>query len=123
MGFGVNIWTYVYGRIRGLEDRQVGWKEVASGGFGDDENTWIWSQNWYNGKLYVGTGRSINCDIDYTAAVSTNFPLYPPPGNACPLDGLDLASSAQIWQYTPQTHTWLMVYESPRDVSLGPKRQ
>ena len=121
MGFGTPAWAYVYGRISGLENRAAGWKEVASGGFGDDQNAWAWSQIWFKGNLYVGTGRNVDCITSDTAAVQTGVPLYPSPGGTryCPQDPLHIATPAEIWKYTPQTKTWARVYQSPQDIPLG----
>ena len=80
MGYGKTAWPYIYGRISGLEVRAAGWKQIASGGFGDDQNAWAWSQTWFQGNLYVGTGRNVDCITSDTAAVQTGVPIYPPPG-------------------------------------------
>jgi len=119
MGYGSVSWPYVYGRIAGLENRFSGWKEIASGGLGDDENTWIWSQTWFQGNLFVGTGRQINCDTDYSAAVASGLPIYPPPGNTCPTDPAQLGTGAEVWKYTPQTKTWVRVYKAPQTIPIG----
>jgi pimeloyl-ACP methyl ester carboxylesterase len=119
MGFGDESWAYVYGRISGLENRFSGWKEIASGGYGDDANTWTWSQTWFQGNLFVGTGRQINCDTTYSAAIGSGLNLYPPPGNDCPDDGTQLGTGAEIWKYTPQTKTWVRVYKAPQTIPIG----
>lgn len=116
---GQYSWNFIHGRIQGNEDRQAGWHQIASGGFGDDANAWIWSQTWFQGKLYIGTASSVNCITDYMAALGYNLPIYPPPGNDCPTDPTGLGRPAEIWQYTPQTHTWLKVYTSPQDIPIG----
>jgi hypothetical protein len=120
MAFGSVSWPYVYGRIAGLENRFSGWKEIASGGYGDDENTWTWSQTWFQGNLFVGTGRQINCDTTYSAALGAVIAsLYPPPGNDCPTDPTQLGTGAEIWKYTPQTKTWVRVYKAPQTIPIG----
>jgi pimeloyl-ACP methyl ester carboxylesterase len=119
VAFGQNTWTNIYGRITGLENRLSGWQEIASGGFGNDANTWIWSQTWWNGNLYVGTATNINCAIDYTEGIETGLPLYPPPGINCPTDPTQLPQPAEIWRYTPNTKTWARVYQSPVDIPIG----
>ncbi|HET7035102.1 MAG TPA: hypothetical protein VFI42_05410 [Thermomicrobiaceae bacterium] len=84
-------------------------------GWGDEGNSFSWSMAWYNGKLYVGTGRYTSCfssatyDFYDIAPYSTN----PAPGVTCPPDWMDLDLRAEIWQYTPETNTWLRVYQSP----------
>ncbi len=119
VAFGQNTWANIYGRINGLENRLSGWQLIAAGGYGDDTNTWTWSQAWWNGNLYVGTARNVNCAIDYTAAQGTGLPLYPPPGNDCPLDPTQLPLPAEIWRYTPNTKTWTRVYRAPQDIPIG----
>lgn len=121
MGYGKTAWPYIYGRISGLEVRAAGWKQIASGGFGDDQNAWAWSQTWFQGNLYVGTGRNVDCITSDTAAVQTGVPIYPPPGGEryCPSDPLHIGTPAEIWRYTPQTKTWARVYQAPQDIPLG----
>ena len=93
---------------------------VGTGGFGDDHNTWSWSMKWFQGKLYVGTGRDVNCFSLADNAVQTNNPgSYPPAQGGCPPDYTDLKLQAEIWQFTPQTHTWVRVFQSPNTVPLG----
>ncbi len=73
---------------------------------------------WFNGKLYVGTGRDVNCFSHADDLVQTGAKIaYPIAG--CPSDYKDLSLQAEIWQYTPQTKTWLRVYQSPADIPIG----
>lgn len=119
IAFGQEAWPYVYGRIQGMEDRLSGWQRIASGGLGDDENTWVWSQTWFNGNLYIGTGRQINCMVTYASALGSGLSLYPPEGNDCPIDPTQLGTGAEIWRYTPQTKTWTRVYKAPQTIPIG----
>ena len=121
IAYGSNAWPYIYGRFSGLENRMPGWQQIANGGFGNDNNAWAWSQIWFNGYLFVGTGTNVDCVTADTAAVQTGVDLYPSPSGArfCPEDPLHIAQPAQIWRYTPQTKTWAMVYQSPQDIPLG----
>jgi hypothetical protein len=105
--------------IQNLERQIPGFKRIATGGFGDDANTFTWSMKWFKGKLYVGTGREVNCITLLTSDVQNGTHLYPPPNGACPTDPRLLPLAAQIWQYTPSTHNWQMVYQSPQDIPLG----
>ena len=34
---------------------------IAQNGFGDPNNSYMWSMDWFKGKLYVGTGRDEEC--------------------------------------------------------------
>ncbi|HEU4759245.1 MAG TPA: hypothetical protein VFT91_04605, partial [Dehalococcoidia bacterium] len=77
----------------------------ASQGFGDRQNSVMWSMKWFKGKLYVGTNRSWLC-WSYASFVTT-VPflsyLYPPrdPDTVCPADINDLPLRAEIWAWTP----------------------
>ena len=102
-------------------------QKIATGGFGDRENSYSWSMAWFKGKLYVGTARDEHC----VEAETLNF-YYPGygyydgaldslPQAYCPPDPYDLDLRAEIWQYTPgqnppATGTWQMVYQSPADI-------
>jgi hypothetical protein len=90
--------------------------QVNVQGFGDRQNTWAWSMQWWKGSLYVGTNRSWSC-IGYAAWLSE---LYPPsdPDIECTPDPDDLLLQAEIWRYTPRTRTWERVYQSPNDVEI-----
>ena len=59
-------------------------QKIATGGFGDFQNSYSWSMAWFKGKLYVGTARSFHC----VEAATLDF-YYPGQGyyNG-PLDGL-----------------------------------
>ncbi|HEU5424185.1 MAG TPA: hypothetical protein VFU72_11635, partial [Nitrolancea sp.] len=84
-------------------------------GWGDSGNSFSWSMAWFNGKLYVGTGRYTNCVSFATYAFYdiADYSTNPAPGVTCPPDWMDLNLRAEIWQYTPETNTWLRVYQSP----------
>ena len=93
---------------------------LAQRGFGDTQNSYAWAMEWFRGKLYVGTGRSVMC---VEAAVSqfyfkfTSFyQTNPAPNVFCPPNKYDLDLRAEIWQYTPRTGNWRMVYRSPADI-------
>lgn len=91
---------------------------IATGGFGDDNNTFNFSMEWFEGKLYVGTGRAVNCVSHAIDQVQTGAKtVYPVFG--CPADMKDLQLQAEIWAYTPQTKSWARVFQSPNDISLG----
>ena len=90
-------------------------------GFGDRQNSWSWSMQWWNGKLYVGASRAEGCVLQ--ASLAYNFPElfnYPPtdPDLECTDNPQDLPLQAEIWRWTPETETWERVYQSPNDVEI-----
>lgn len=96
-------------------------EEMAAQGFGDRQNSYIWSLAWWKGRLYVGTGRSTQCVMHATGHLYYPFLLsYPPldPDIACTPDSADLPLQAEIWRWTPQTGAWERVYQSPNDVPI-----
>ena len=113
---GVHSFPFIFARVMAQETEQPGFSMLSNGGFGDEHNTWAWSMQWYKGKLYVGTGREISCVSAVDAALLTGLPLYPPPNYNCPADYHHLALQAEIWQYTPTTHTWVRVFQSPNSL-------
>lgn len=119
MGTGASSFTFLKGRVDGLEAMLSGWTKIATGGFGDSSNTWNWSQAWFKGKLYVGTGREISCVSLASSDALQGTHLYPPPKSGCPPDPKNLSMAAEIWQYTPETKTWLRVFKSPQDIPIG----
>ncbi|MCB0230172.1 MAG: hypothetical protein KDH90_13790 [Anaerolineae bacterium] len=94
---------------------------MAPQGFGDRQNSWPWSMQWWNGYLYVGTNRAWHCAE--TASFHNLFPgsvVYPPddPDIECPEDPEDIPAQAEIWRWSPVTNIWQRVYQSPNDVLL-----
>ncbi len=80
------------------------------------QNSYSWSMAWFQGKLYVGTNRDFNAIENMTLAYY--YPLLAPilalaPDIYSVPDFYDFDLRGQIWQYTPQTGTWQMVYRSP----------
>ena len=45
-------------------DGERGIVPIAQNGFGEHENAYAWSMGWFQGKLYVGTGRDVLCVED-----------------------------------------------------------
>ncbi|MEZ4767678.1 MAG: hypothetical protein R2844_04555 [Caldilineales bacterium] len=95
---------------------------MAPQGFGDRQNSWPWSMQWWNGYLYVGTNRAWHCAE--TASFHNLFPgsvTYPPddPDMECPEDPEDIPAQAEIWRWSPGTNAWQRVYQSPNDVLLA----
>src|SRR5262249_9125175 len=91
-------------------------------GFGDRQNNIAWSMQWFKGKLYVGTVRSLLCVTG--ATLNFYFPgwglynTHPDPDVPCPADPSDLDLRAEIWCYTPGTGNWARVFQSPNDVPI-----
>lgn len=112
------------GVIQGIEKQMPGFQRVVTNGFGDPHNTWAWSMAWFNQKLYMGTGRDVGC-IDQATSVPQVLRLLPQEQNAatnssrCPADPKDLSLAAEIWQYTPATKSWALVFQSPLTIPIG----
>ena len=117
LGHG-SIFPTIRGQIEGLQLISGGFRKVATGGLGDSHNTWAWSMQWFKGKLYVGSGREINCVSLATSDVQQGTNFYPPPGNECAPEVTDLSLRAEIWRYTPENKTWERVYQSPQDIPV-----
>ena len=118
---GDNSFTMIYARVMAQEAQQngqPGLTRLATNGFGDGANTEAWSMAWFNGKLYVGTGRMVYCVTSAAAAILSGLPgLYPPAIGDCTPDYHLLPLQAEIWQYTPQTNTWVRVFQSPNSLT------
>ncbi len=93
---------------------------LAKHGFGDRQNDYAWAMAWFKGKLYVGTSRDELCVENATSKYyfpfSNEYTTNPAPGVHCPKNPYDLDLRAEIWQYTPQTGNWRMVYRAPADI-------
>jgi hypothetical protein len=108
----------VNGVVQELSNQQPGFTKVATGGFGDQNNSWSWSMAWFNNMLYVGTGREPNCVTSATSAIQLASPsLYPPSIGDCTPDYHNLPLQAEIWQYNPATNIWTMVFQSPNSLA------
>lgn len=115
---GDNSFSMIYSRVMAQEFQQPGFTRVGTNGFGDQHNSESWSMVWFNGKLYVGTGREVSCVSAATAAIQLGLPqLYPPVLGDCTPDYHLLPLQAEIWQYTPQTNTWVRVFQSPNSLT------
>ncbi len=93
---------------------------LAQWGFGEPQNSYAWGMAWFEGKLYVGTGRDVVCvekaTTDFYYPFSDEYNTNPEPSVHCPKNPYDLDLRAEIWQYTPQTGKWLMVYRAPDSI-------
>lgn len=90
---------------------------IAQNGFGSTQNSYAWGMTWFKGKLYVGTGRDVNCvereTTDFYYPFSHSYSTHPEPGVHCPKNPYAMDLRAEIWQYTPKSGTWRMVYRAP----------
>ena len=92
---------------------------IAQDGFGDRQNSYSWAMGWFKGKLYVGTGRDVACveeaTVDYYYPFAGLYKTTVFPSVHCRRNQYALDLRAEIWQYTPQTGSWKMVYRSPTE--------
>jgi hypothetical protein len=90
---------------------------LAQRGFGDRANSYAWGMQWFKGRLYVGTGRAVQCVENQTVAFyfpfSRAYERFAGPSVRCPANPYDMSLRAEIWRYTPGTGRWEMVYRSP----------
>lgn len=82
---------------------------LAPSGFGDGVNAYAHSMTCFKGKVYVGTSRAnfASLRINYPIPALAPWPID------CPddVDGFDRRS--QVWEYTPETDHWALVYVAP----------
>jgi hypothetical protein len=88
-----------------LQTGTPGVRVIAQNGFGDHNNSYAWSMDWFNGKLYVGTGRDELCVENQTVQFffphNHTYTTNPSPGVHCPKNPYNMSLRAEIWQYTP----------------------
>lgn len=108
-------------QLQGLNLSNPSFRKIANNGLGDSLNTWAWSMKWFNGKLYVGTGRAVDCLslLSNDAANGTSFYIIGTQTLHCPnVPDIYSQLGAEIWQYTPETKTWKRVYKSPNTIPI-----
>lgn len=108
-------------QLQGLELSNAAFRKIANNGLGDPLNSYAWSMKWYKGKLYVGTGRIVNCVslLSADAAKGTSVYNIGVANVGCPkLPDVYSQLGAEIWQYTPETQTWKRVYKSPNTIPI-----
>jgi hypothetical protein len=92
---------------------------IAQNGFGDRHNSYSWSMGWFQGKLYVGTGRDVLCveneTLQYFVPLLSTYLTNPSPGVRCPSNPYRMDLRAEIWQYAPAGQHWKMVYRAPTE--------
>jgi hypothetical protein len=98
---------------------QGGSQVIAQNGFGERENSYAWSMGWFDGKLYVGTGRDVLCVEDETTQfyvpLEQKYTTNPSLNVHCPVNPFEMNLRAEIWQYTPGERKWRMVYHAPTE--------
>jgi hypothetical protein len=92
---------------RGLTEADF--RLVSENGFGDGLNSYPHSMAWYEGKLYVGTTRSI---MQGTKSFTPPPNLVPWPSTS-PEDIYDSDRRVEIWRYDPLNGSWERVYLCP----------
>lgn len=101
------------------ESGDAGIFAIAQNGFGESANNYAWSMDWFDGKLYVGTGRDVLCVEDetnqYFVPLEKRYSTDPATGVHCPADPYEMDLRAEIWQYTPSARKWKLVYRSPTE--------
>lgn len=95
--------------------------EMAPQGFGDRDNSAVWSMLWWGESLYAGTNRAWGCwsALAFHRYDPETYP-YPPndPEMACATDPDDLPLQAEIHRWTPRTGEWERLYQSPENVPI-----
>jgi hypothetical protein len=93
--------------------------QVNQPGFSSDGNSYAWSMQWFNGKLYVGTGRHVLCveraTQDFYFPARNRYVVHPDPDVTCPADKYDLDLRAEIWRYDPSAPpntAWKRLFQS-----------
>ena len=120
---GNQSFAKILARLQVLEQTLGHFERIAVGGLGDEHNTWTWSMGWFKGRLYVGTGREIECLSVLTSdrqAGTRFYPLFVLNGQCLAEPDLARSIAAEIWSYDPGTRRWQRVYKSPETVALQP---
>lgn len=82
---------------------------IAPSGFGDGWNHYAHSMAWFQDRLYVGTSRANMASL----RINHPVPAISPWPVECPDELDDLDRRSQIWEYTPETDAWALVYQAP----------
>ena len=119
---GLQSWSKIAARIQGLEYTLAEFNRVATNGLGDSHNTFIWSMQWFKGRLYIGTGREVQCISLRTSDIQNGTNLYETSvlSGQCPeLSTLHRSLAAEIWRHDPAAGSWQRVFKSPDNVFAG----
>ena len=107
------------GARTGREHRDPRRQRDRQRGFGDSRNSYAWSMASFRGKIYVGTSRQTRASRTSPSTSTCRSSTSSRSRGAerpLPARPADLGLSAEIWQYTPATGRWKMVYRSPVDL-------
>lgn len=103
--------------------------EVAAQGFGDPQNSWAWSMEWFKNRLYVGTNRDFLCVEQAAFHKGLSFIPYPyqDPDLTVPCNANPQAMpvGGEVWALDPTAQgpltqaNWTRVYQSPYNVTVN----
>jgi len=89
-------------------------RSIATGGFGDPQNSYPHAMAWFREHLFVGTTRNVLQLVNIAPDPSTDafhcWPVRVVPGT----DATTLDQRCQIWRYDPAAGGWEMAFQSPR---------
>ena len=94
--------------------REQDFRKICANGFGDGYNAYAYSMAWFNGHLFVGTGRA-NLHLLRFAMPHVKIDVWPVEcshPNYSPEFERE-AARGEIWSYHPPTDAWSRVYRSP----------
>jgi hypothetical protein len=115
-----HVWGFLAGYYPGPFPPVAGYDrddfvKVAEGGFGDPMNNYPWSMAYFNGDLYVGTGRNIPYMLGQAfklaGIIPPDFEFEPITHPREPAQSREWTEDmrAEIWRYG----SWKRVYQSP----------
>lgn len=91
--------------------------QINTDGFDNCQNNYAWSMAWFQGKLYVGTNRNMQCveraTVDFYFPELNCYATHLDPNIHCPPTPQDLDLRAELWAYTPETRQWERVFQAP----------
>ncbi len=96
----------------GLHERDF--RKISKNGFGDGYNAYAYSMAWFNGHIFVGTGRA-NLQLLKFAMPFVKMDTWPV---ECPHPNYSRefehqAARGEIWRYHPPSGVWARVFQAP----------
>jgi hypothetical protein len=115
-----HVWGFLPGYYPGPLPPVAGYDredfaKIAEGGFGDPINNYSWSMTYFNGDLYVGTGRNVPYMVGQllkaTGFIPPDFKFEYITHPREPIQSQEWAEDmrAEIWRHS----SWEQVYQSP----------
>ena len=101
--------TLAHTRPKGRPLEASDFTRIASGGFGDPQNSLAHSMAWFHGQLYVGTTRTSERRADQLQVNAGRRALKA----GAHEQSYDLDQRAQIWRYDPRADHWQQIFVSP----------